>query len=285
MVIFIIMRLSDLVSEIIMEASIKNVMPSKLEDISDSDKMKSYEKLSNTEKFQLNESGYVPYDLWPVFRKFLLERSLASNSNLDPELTAYTPGETIHLLNNPIIKNWHNKMMNYKIVGNYKKVVFIPCAKTKPWENATRGIYKDYNKLRNEHPELFFVTISEPLGIVPQPLWGNFPQYDNPGLFKDNVQRSGGLFTRDFQKLFNSPKQLKIPFDQSVYNKCIDILAEVIKTFININAEKEFISFVEDFEGSGTHSDMLTKAGFSGKRLFKREKPRSGPYGYIKKNV
>ena len=45
------------------------------------------------------------------------------------------------------------------------------------------------------------------------------------------------------------------------------------------------ISFVEDFRGTSTHSDMLTKAGFTGKRLTKRGKPRSGPYGIIKKNI
>jgi hypothetical protein len=279
------MKLTDLVNEITTEASIKSIVPSKIEDIPDSDKQKSYEKLSDTEKKQLEEPGYVPYQLWPVFRKFLLERSLASNSSLSPELTAYTPGETVYLLNNAVIKSWHNKMMGYKVEGNYKKVVFVPCAKTKPWENATRGIYKDYNKLRGEHPELFFVTISEPLGIVPQTLWGSFPQYDNPGLFKDSVQRSGGMFTSDFKRLFNSPKQLKVPFDLSAYNQCIDILAGVIKSFINSNTGKEFISFVEDFEGVGTHSDMLTRAGFTGKRLYKREEPRTGPYSYIKKNI
>jgi len=30
---------------------------------------------------------------------------------------------------------------------------------------------------------------------------------------------------------------------------------------------------------------MLTTAGFSGKRFFKRETPRNGPYGYIEKNI
>jgi len=193
------MLLSNIINEIIIEGTIKGVMPSKPMDISDADKAKSYEKLTDVEKNQLNEVGYVPYDLWPVFRKFLLERSMAGNSSLNPELTAYTPGETLHLFNHPIIKTWHNKIVNYKIEGNYTKFIFVPCAKTKPWENASRGIYKDYNKLRTIHPEYFFITISEPLGIVPQTLWKNFPQYDNPGLFKDPVQRSGGLFTRDFK--------------------------------------------------------------------------------------
>jgi predicted RNA-binding protein len=163
--------------------------------------------------------------------------------------------------------------------------VFVPCAKTKPWENATKGIYKDYNKIRNEHPNLFLVTISEPLAIVPQTLWNNFPQYDNPGLFKDTVQRSGGLFTRDFKTNFGVDQQYKIPFDESAYNTCITILSSTIKSFIENNRHKDMISFVEDFHGTSTHSDMLTKAGFTGKRLTKREKPRGKPYDYIKKNI
>lgn len=277
------MKFKTLITNCLSEASIKSVKPS--QDISDADKKKSYEKLSDTELNQLRQPGYVPYDLWPTFRKFLLDRSLASNSSLNPELTAYTPGETIHLLNNPTISSWLNNIKNYKVPDNFKKIVFVPCAKTKPWENATRGIYKDYNKLRSEHPDLFFVTISEPLAIVPQTMWGNFPQYDNPGLFKDTVQRSGGLFTKDFKTHFGVDKQYKVPFDEAAYNTSIGILANTIKTFIENNRDKDMISFVEDFHGTSTHSDMLSKAGFTGKRLYKRETPREGPYKYIKHNI
>jgi hypothetical protein len=276
------MRLSKIVEEILMEASIKSVMSSS--NISDEEKEESYKKLSNDERNQLNQSGYVPYELWPTFRNLLLKRSQASNSSLNTELTAYTPGETLHLLNHPIIKSWHNNVVSYKIDDVYKKIIFVPCAKTKPWENAPRGIYKDYNRLRVEHPNWFFVTISEPLGIVPQSMWGNFPQYDNPGLFRDTVQRSG-LFTRDFKRLFNTDKQLKVPFDESTYNTCIDVLAAVIKKFLDTNSDKDFTSYVEDFEGVGTHSDMLTRAGFSGRRFTKRSEPRQGPYAHINKTV
>ena len=277
------MKLRDIIDECIAEASIKSIRPT--QNMSDDDKKKSYEKLSSTELQQLRQEGYVPYDLWPTFRQFLLDRSIASNGSLNPELTAYTPGETIHLLNNPIISGWLNDIKSFKVSDEFSKIVFVPCAKTKPWENATRGIYKDYNRVRKEHPNLFFVTISEPLAIVPQTLWNNFPQYDNPGLFKDTVQRSGGLFTRDFKTHFNVDRQYKVPFDESAYNKSIDILASTIRSFIENNRDKDMISFVEDFHGTSTHGDMLTKAGFTGKRLMKREKARSGPYDYIKKNI
>jgi len=277
------MNLRDLINECIAEASIKSIRPT--QNMSDDDKKKSYEKLSSTELQQLRQESYVPYDLWPTFRQFLLDRSIASNGSLNPELTAYTPGETIHLLNNPIISGWLNDIKSFKVSDEFSKIVFVPCAKTKPWENATRGIYKDYNRVRKEHPNLFFVTISEPLAIVPQTLWNNFPQYDNPGLFKDTVQRSGGLFTRDFKTHFGVDRQYKVPFDESAYNKSIDILASTIRSFIENNRDKDMISFVEDFHGTSTHGDMLTKAGFTGKRLMKREKARSGPYDYIKKNL
>ena len=276
------MKYMDFYSNIF-EASIKSVKP--VSNIPQAEKVKSYEKLSSTELAQLKQDGYVPYDLWPTFRKFLLDRSLASNGSLNPELTAYTPGETLHLLEQPEIAQWRERMKSFKVPVNYKKIVFVPCAKTKPWENATRGIYKDYNKLKNEKPDIFFVTISEPLGIVPQTLWGNFPQYDNPGLFKDTVQRSGGLFTRDFKTHFNVDKQYKVPFDSVAYEQSISILADTIRGFIENNRDKDMFSFVEDFHGKGTHSDMLTNAGFTGKRLLKRESPRTGPYGYIKKNI
>jgi len=233
------MKLIDIINQGIDEASIKSIRPT--QNISNADKIKSYEKLSATELQQLHQKGYVPYDLWPTFRQFLLDRSIASNGSLNPELTAYTPGETIHLLN--------------------------------------------HNKVRKEYPNLFFVTISEPLAIVPQTLWNNFPQYDNPGLFKDTVQRSGGLFTRDFKTNFGVDQQYKIPFDESAYNTCITILASTIQSFIENNRDKDMISFVEDFHGISTHSDMLTKAGFTGKRLPKRGTARSGPYSHIIKHT
>lgn len=263
--------------------TVKGVTPNF--NISPEDTIKSYSKLSSEELTQLKSGDYVPYDLWPIFRRFLVQRSLASNSELNSEMTAYTPGETLYLLQEPEIASWREEMKSFRVPDQYKQIVFVPCAKTKPWENATRGIYKDYNKLRSERPDLFFVTISEPLGIVPQTYWKNFPQYDNPGLFRDTVQRSGGLFTSDFKKYFNSDKQYKIPFDENAYNTAIDILAETIKGFLENNQDKDKISFVEDFKGVGTHSDMLTRAGFIGKRMQKRESPRTGPYDYLNKNI
>lgn len=121
------MRLSEL-----LEATIKSITPPSRESMSPAEIAASYSKLSDVEKSQLGTPGYISREDWPRFRKFLLNRSLASNPGLDPELTAYTPGETIHLLNNPAIKSWHDEIVNYKVPDKYSTVAFVPCAKTKP---------------------------------------------------------------------------------------------------------------------------------------------------------
>jgi hypothetical protein len=67
-------------------------------------KIASLDNLSDIEREQLGQSvpgskfQYVSKDKWDEFRKYLLERSSKSNPLLDPELTAYTPGETFNLL-------------------------------------------------------------------------------------------------------------------------------------------------------------------------------------------
>lgn len=244
----------------------------------------AFKNLTPLEISQLGTENFVSKESWPSLRKFLLKRSIASNPLTDPELTAYTPGETLNLLNNPIIKEYHSQVINYKVPESYDTIIFVPCAKTKPWEGACRGNYKSYNKIKKENPNVYFVTISEPLGIVPQDLWSSFPQYDNPGLFKDPVQRSG-LMTKDWKEIFGVSSRLQTPFDSNAYKECIKILGNVIKGFILNNPHFKYLSFVEDFKGKGTHSEMLDVAGFidSSLRLLKREKPREEPYSYIKK--
>jgi hypothetical protein len=246
----------------------------------------AFNHLTPFEIDQLGTENFVSKENWPSLRKFLVKRSIASNPLTDPELTAYTPGETLNLLRNPIIKEYHSKVMNYKVPESYDTIIFVPCAKTKPWEGACKGIYKSYNKIKKEKGNVYFVTISEPLGIVPQDLWSSFPQYDNPGLFKDPVQRSG-LMTKDWKRLFGTSSRLQTPFDESAYKECIKILGNVIKTFIFNNPDFKYLSFVEDFKGraKGTHSEMLDAAGFidSSIRFLKRENPREEPYSYINK--
>lgn len=180
----------------------------------------------------------------------------------------------------PVITNWFDSIRGFPLPDDVTCVIFVPCAKTKPWLNASRGIYKSYNEVSKEYDSsVYFVTVSEPLALVPQEFWGDFPMYDNPGLFKDVTQRSGGLFTRDFNEHFGM--RFSMPWDQSAYDQCIDTFSEVIRDFISLNQRegREFISFVNDFKGLSTHEDMLTRTGMipSQNMFLKRSKPRESP--------
>lgn len=261
-------------------------------EMSDSEKQEAYEKLSDVEKLQLGTKNYIPYEDWPRFRKYMVRKSTLSNTELKPELTAYTPGETLKLLNNPIISSWLESIKDHKVPEEYDTVVFVPCAKTKPWEGCSTGIYGSYNKLREKYGNLYFVTVSEPLGIVPQDMWGSFPQYDNPGLFKNAAQRSD-MFTSDWKRLFGVEGYLQTPFDSGAYRQSIQILSDTIKAFIENNKSNrpdlKFISFVEDSPfkvgktNVGSHSDMLSTTGVMKPedRYTKRAKPREEPYRHI----
>ena len=124
-------------------------------------------------------------------------------------------------------------------------------------------------------------------------MWANFPQYDNPGLFKNATQRSD-MFTSDWKRLFGVDSYLQTPFDNSAYNKSIKILSSTIKNFIENNKQQrpelKFLSFVEDAPfklgktNVGSHSDMLTTAGVMNPedRYTKRSAPRQEPYGHIR---
>lgn len=237
-------------------------------------------ELSEEEKNQLgnlkpgSKFKYVDKEKWQTFREYLVDKSNKSNPKLDRDLTAYTPGETVNLLNHPKIKGWMMKMDSYKIPENYKLIILVPCAKTKPW-GLTRpkksDLYNAYHKILEMFKDkqlqikgdVYFVTISEPLGVVPQEFWDSFPQYDNPGLFKDPVMRSGGIFTSQYKETPLGEKQI-IPFDENAYNKAINLLSSKIENFMlnNKMPGRVFVSFVEDNSGKikTTHSDMLDRA-------------------------
>ena len=287
------LSLYNLLFEAKKKESKKTIKLPKEEEISDSEKSEAYNKLSETEKNQLGTENYLPYKDWPRFRKYMVQKSSLSNPGLDPDLTAYTPGETLKLLDHPTISSWLKNISDHIVPIKYDTVVFVPCAKTKPWEACEAGIYGSYNRLRNEYGNLYFVTISEPLGIVPQDMWGEFPQYDNPGLFKNAAQRSD-MFTSDWKRLFGVESYLQTPFDKSAYKEAINRLSNTIKKFIETNRkerpELNFLSFVEDSEfkidkkNVGSHSDMLTTANVLDPkdRYTKRSGPRQEPYQHIK---
>jgi predicted RNA-binding protein len=267
-----------------------------LNEVSDfeKDQMGTIKKSKNGKELTYN---YVSQEEWPALREYLVKKSLKNNPSLDPELTAYTPGETLKLLDHPKIKAWFKKMINFRIPDKYGLVILVACAASKPWGQGCKGeFYPSYNQIRKEE-ELktgeeskpsYFVTISEPLGVVPQDFWNDFPQYDNPGLFKDTAQQSG-METKDWAE---SPLQSKIkremPFDDNAFNRCIEILGIVIGKFIKNNPNHEYISLVEQVNPKkiSTHSKMLDIAQAYAKKSILRnpKKPKEGREAYDRLN-
>jgi hypothetical protein len=224
---------------------------------------------------------------WPEIRSYLVQRSLASNPALNAELTAYTPGETLDLLQHPDIVEWQRRYTK-RLAGKFTRVVFVPCAKTKPWTGpgvARSRLYSAYNTLREEMAQTCFVTISEPLGVVPQQRWGDFLQYDNPGLFTDDSQRSS-MTTAEWN---TSPfgRCYGVPFDQSARVKALTHLGGVVGKFLKANAHLEFVSFVDSITGpKSTHGLMLdtavTTSGIPVTRFPKRPAPRTSPLDWMR---
>ncbi len=228
---------------------------------------------------------------WPALREYLLKRSRSANPQLDEALTAYTPGETVALLNHPVIRDWHAGPAVQPLDERFTRLVFVPCAKTKPWTGpATRKskLYSAYNTLRDELPDTCFVTISEPLGIVPMHRWADFPQYDNPGLFRDDAQRSG--MTR--QQWLASPFATcyGVPFDDQARGQALDRLGAVIAQFLDVHRDRELVAFVDDRSGvPTTHGEMLDRAlasavgdGVQIDRWAKRGQARVSPLPYLR---
>ncbi len=262
------------------------------------------EILSDGERQQLGQQKpgskyrYVSETEWKKLRKILVEKTIKSNPLInDVSLIAYTPGETVRLLQHPEIQNWHEAVKNFVIPDEYKIIILVPCAKTKPWDevHSTHSqLYQSYHRIiqksRNlEIPPVYFATISEPLGIVPQEMWGSFPQYDNPGLFNDDFLRTG--ITTNKWNFFSDEKRV-LPFDKEMYELSINILGKVVADFIVNNYQgRRIISFVDNESGpKSTHADMLDKALFllsqkgnkyNIERFHKRRKSREAPLEYI----
>jgi hypothetical protein len=228
---------------------------------------------------------YPTAELWPRIREHLVARSRHSNPRLEEVLTAYTPGETLELLGYDEIKRWHQEAVDE--VGDYETIVLVPCAKTKPWVGpavSRSKLYSAYNALRPEHPSVCFATISEPLGIVPMQDWGDFPQYDNPGLFRDDAQQSG-MTKKDWQK---SPfgQWYGLPFDEAAWRQSIDTIGEVVAAFLDNHRDRKILSVVDDVSGRTTHGAMLDVAvsltGVDVARYPKRLEARVSPLGYLR---
>jgi len=247
------------------------------------------ERLSPIEQAQLGQSigprskfRYVPLEHWGEVRGWMLAASRkaavrnGTADELQERMTAYTPGETLALLKEPEVVSWHTSIQQAELPTHdaagrsIERVVFVPCAKTKPWDTATRGLYGAYNKVREqvrrgELPATLFVTISEPLGIVPESHWGEFPQYDNPGLFRDEFMRCGGIMTSVWPQVTSAQEKFVVPFDAEAYEQAVEKLAGIIAEFLRKNTPRlpnaKWLSAVADIHGGlATHTDMLNRA-------------------------
>jgi hypothetical protein len=236
--------------------------------------------LSETELGQLGEPNptsqfdYIDQDNWEKLRGKLVSKKPSRSYietdefKYDPELTAYTPGETLALLENPKIQEWFEKIEDFVIPEEYKHIILVPCAASKPWGvscPSSGKYYKAYHDIKtqlNEEGTLaYWVTISEPLGVVPEDMWDNFPGYDVPGLFKDPSSRMSGMTTKQWKDMFG--EKFSPPFDKEAYKEAVRKLGRVISKFIINNNEpgRRWISFVKGTKGTvTTHTDMIIEA-------------------------
>lgn len=237
---------------------------------------------------QLSAFRHPQPGAWHELRRYLVHRSRRANPELETGLTAYTPGETWGLLHHPTVTRWHQQMSQLVVPSQYRAIAFVPCAKTKPWIGpavARSQLYSAYNRLAQEFPEIFFVTVSEPLGVVPMTRWGNFPQYDNPGLFHDDSLRSGMTTEQWLASPF--ARKLIIPFDEAMYSRCIASLGTVIAGFMRRNRRLPMVSFVDSTSGPPTtHTAMLqhaeSRSGIAIHHFAKKPVAHTSPYAYMR---
>lgn len=255
--------------------------------------MTASKRLSESEKAQLgkrkilqngklSDYSYANEREWPVLREHFLSMSRAAAARykdgfeLPDRMTAYTPGETLSLLEQPEVKAWQRRMKTFTIPRTdeagrpYEIVAFVPCAKSKPWDTQRVGLYGAYNEVRRavregSLPATYFVTVSEPLGVVPEEHWGDFPMYDNPGLFKNESLRASGMMTTDFAEVDGLDGKVIVPFDEEAYRTAISQLGGAIGAFMRhnqkVNPNLVWCSFVEGLESvPSTHSEMLDAA-------------------------
>jgi hypothetical protein len=261
------MRFKEFFQQYILESA--RIIPRHISEFSEEEKENTLNKLSDVEKSQLGTTkggksakNYMSVDDWVVIRDFHLRTRLKETPETNKDLCAYTPGETLKLLQHPIIAQWFSMVEKFKIPEGKEKVIFVSCAASKRWgENAKSEDYKCYNILRKENSKIYWVTISEPLGIVPEDHWDDFPLYDNPGLFTSQ----GQVPTKFWLNQMGKQASFAYPFDQIAFKECIKILGDVIKKFYEFNKQiypnLKFISAVETPSEKSTHSAMLDYSG------------------------
>lgn len=262
------------------------------ESLSDVESKKNfYKSLLDSEELSQIESSTMSLDDWFVLRYIMWKRSSENIQGLKETMTAYTPSETVHLIKSAPVQNWFKKMRDFKLPENVEKIVFVPCAKGKRWDKQSikrfsSSTYRLYHELIEQYPEIYFITISEPLSVVPQDHWMDFPLYDNPGLFEKDIPLQTDLWTKDWKTLevdFKRNGKRFVPFGKKSKDIAIKMLADqMVAVMKNImqDREFEFISMVCDVnpKKKTTHSlildQVVDKLGITCLRLPKNPKAR-----------
>jgi hypothetical protein len=263
-----------------------------IEEFSESEKREVLSKLSDIERGQLgNASGgksskmYMSSDDWVRIRDYHLNMAIKRNKETTEDMCAYTPGETLKLLQSSKVQEWFNRMRTFRIPENKKSVVFVPCAASKRWGKTTKSQqYKCIHSARSARnvSDEYFVTISEPLGVVPELHWDDFPMYDNPGLFK----RGPHELTKEAWKVKMGYDDGRLyPFDDGAKRQCINILGGIIREFCEFNKRlNPNLRFIGAVGGNtlSTHTEMLNVAGILDKDNMHLSKPeaKGGRYPY-----
>jgi len=241
-----------------------------------------YSRLSVTMEF------YSPQEYEHV-RDVLLQETIRKRPDTDPELTAYTPTETLDLMeNNETIGAYFEHLESYRI-PEVKTLVGIPCAAAKPWtrdvQDGRASQYGAVWEVKDDVKDAYFVTVSEPLGIVPEDHWDlqvdgiGSVFYDVPGLFSALPQFR--CSREDFERKYGFEKK-RVPFDRDDYKRCVEILGHEIAVFLSNNADR--YERAEFFVKKGSTHDAFMKEALAqlDDDLQERVNVNYLPKGYIK---
>jgi predicted RNA-binding protein len=107
------------------------------------------------------------------------------------DLIATNDAEAWRLLHNEQVTRWHEYISDKAISLPRDVLLFVPCAKAKPYLRPTKSFFYNWlwrflekEKLRNR---VFLCTVSEPFALFPETDYGRMPNYElSPSLLKNN---------------------------------------------------------------------------------------------------
>jgi hypothetical protein len=107
------------------------------------------------------------------------------------DLIATNDAEAVGLLQNERVIHWHDYISNKAVSLQREVLLFVPCAKAKPYLRPTKSFFYNWlwrflerEELRNS---VFVCTVSEPFALFPETDYGRMPNYElSPLLLKNN---------------------------------------------------------------------------------------------------